>query len=151
MERFRVLVCGGRDYHDKARIGEFLTALSIRVGMFWVIQGGASGADVLAGDWGRENGMPVAIVPAHWSFYNKSAGPIRNNWMLELFPHICVAFPGGKGTADMIKQAKKGNVPVMEVTASGELLLSNEVAHRINEYRMYKQVLESENGKDQVG
>jgi hypothetical protein len=31
-------------------------------------------------------------------------------------PHLVVAFAGGKGTANMIKQSKKAGVRVVEVT-----------------------------------
>jgi hypothetical protein len=30
-------------------------------------------------------------------------------------PHVIIAFPGGNGTADMIRQGKKAGVPVYEV------------------------------------
>jgi len=51
--------------------------------------------------------------PADWSRHGKSAGPIRNRQMLiEGRPDIVVAFPGGKGTANMIKQAVEAGVKV---------------------------------------
>jgi hypothetical protein len=32
--------------------------------------------------------------------------------MLEWKPDLVIAFPGGRGTADMVKQAKAAGVPV---------------------------------------
>lgn len=43
----------------------------------------------------------------------KAAGPIRNQRMLdEGKPDLVVAFPGGRGTADMVRRAKAAGVPV---------------------------------------
>ena len=47
-------------------------------------------------------------VDADWAKYGPVAGPIRNQDMLDLHrPKMVIAFPGGKGTADMVKRAKK--------------------------------------------
>jgi hypothetical protein len=35
--------------------------------------------------------------------------------LLEGKPDLVVAFPGGKGTADMVRRARKANVPVKEI------------------------------------
>jgi len=51
--------------------------------------------------------------PADWGKYSKSAGYIRNKQMLaEGKPDLVVAFPGGKGTANMVKLAKLANIPI---------------------------------------
>ena len=45
-----------------------------------------------------------------------TAGHIRNQQMIdEGKPDLVVAFPGGAGTADMIRRAKKHNLKVIEV------------------------------------
>ena len=45
---------------------------------------------------------------------------IRNQEMLdEGLPDLVVAFPGGKGTAHMVKIAQKANVMMLQVTTSG--------------------------------
>ncbi len=52
--------------------------------------------------------------PAEWSKYGRRAGPIRNKQMLDVGkPHLVVAFPGGAGTANMVKQAKAAGVPII--------------------------------------
>ena len=81
----------------------------------FIIQGGARGADSLAGLWAKSTGSPCAVVSANWDHYNKAAGAIRNRWMLELQPDLVVAFEGGYGTANMIKQAKQKGIEVIEV------------------------------------
>jgi ABC-type Fe3+-hydroxamate transport system substrate-binding protein len=46
--------------------------------------------------------------------YGPSAGPIRNGRMLEYKPDLVIAFPGGRGTANMVKQARKAGIAVVE-------------------------------------
>lgn len=72
-----------------------------------LIHGCATGADIMAGEWAKANGIPVLEYPALWKLHNKRAGPIRNVQMLEEGnPDLVVAFPGGRGTAHMVGIAK---------------------------------------------
>ena len=80
-----------------------------------IISGGARGADTLAEEWADENNIPKTIVKADWKTHGKAAGPIRNQQMLDLKPNMVVAFPGGNGTADMVRRSKKANFEVIEV------------------------------------
>ena len=115
----RVLVCGGRDYngdqpwnHVMAVLGDLHDETPIAA----IIQGGASGADCLARCWADMYGVKCVTVPADWETHGKAAGPIRNRRMLMDFkPDLVVAFPGGRGTADMVRQAREAGVPVMDV------------------------------------
>jgi hypothetical protein len=112
----KVLCCGGRNYHDYQLVSLALDNLRLRLGDFAVIHGNATGADELSGLWGRSKGLPVIQVPANWHFYSKSAGTIRNGWILDLCAPTCaVAFPGGKGTADMITKCKAAGLDVWEI------------------------------------
>ena len=53
--------------------------------------------------------------PADWKQYGRGAGPIRNREMLQYSePDIVVAFPGGAGTADMIRAARTAGYPVVQ-------------------------------------
>lgn len=108
-----MLVCGGRDYHDYAKMGEVLDELKLSDTLF-IIEGGAGGADSWARFWARNRNIPCATVAAWWQ-HGLAAGPIRNSWMLLLEPDLVLAFPGGKGTADMVRQAKAAGVEVREV------------------------------------
>lgn len=46
----------------------------------------------------------------------KAAGPIRNQHMIDTAkPDLVVSFPGGAGTADMVRRAKAAGVRVIEV------------------------------------
>ncbi|WP_442786135.1 SLOG family protein [Methylorubrum sp. SL192] len=80
-----------------------------------VIQGGATGADALARGWARDRGIIFDSYIADWG-WSRRAGPIRNARMLaDGKPHLVIAFPGGRGTADMIRQAEAAGVPVVRV------------------------------------
>lgn len=112
-----VLVCGGREYSDQRAVSRALNAVHEKHGVEMIIEGGAPGADSLAFEWAFANGIPVAEVKANWDRFGRKAGPIRNRAMLKLNVEAVVAFPGGKGTANMVKQAKEEGIPVWEVGA----------------------------------
>lgn len=109
---FKVLVCGGRDYQDRELMFSVLDGWHARMHISLVIEGGQSGADRLAKEWAISRGVHHAGVTALWKTYGNSAGPIRNRVMLTLGPHMVIAFPGGKGTADMVRAAKEAEIAV---------------------------------------
>lgn len=112
----RILVCGGRDLDDKEFIFSTLDALDKEVGIHYVITGGARGADYWANCWASHHKKEVSVFPAQWEKFGKGAGIIRNKQMLDYGqPEMIVAFPGGRGTADMVKRAKKAEVEVREI------------------------------------
>lgn len=111
----RVLVCGGRDYADYKRLSDVLGELYGSAPFEVLIHGAASGADRLAGEWADQHGVPELPVPAQWGRYGNRAGPIRNAHMLNAKPDLVVAFPGGRGTADMVRQARRAGVEVREI------------------------------------
>lgn len=110
----RVLVCGGRNFTDYKRVCQVLDGLST---VYLIIHGGARGADSLAGRYAEERGIPVECYPARWKEEGKAAGVLRNQRMLAAEPDIVIAFPGGKGTADMVRRAHKAGVFVHGVLA----------------------------------
>lgn len=110
----RVLVCGGRDYNDCVRVGLQLRMLKATQ----VIEGGATGADYCAAHWAAKAGIPVETYPADWKTHGKAAGPIRNQQMIdEGKPDVVIAFPGGRGTADMVRRAQSAGIPVIEAAS----------------------------------
>lgn len=112
----RVLVCGGRDFSDRRYLAAALEELHAQQAFTLVVTGGASGADALADDWAKRKGIDRAIFPANWGGRGVMAGPHRNALMLFLGqPEIVVAFPGGRGTADMVLRAERESVPVMRL------------------------------------
>jgi hypothetical protein len=111
----RVLVCGGRNYTDRERLFTELDAIHAATLIDVIIEGGASGADNLAGSWARVRNVSSWRVPADWRL-GRGAGHARNAKMLAMCePALVVAFPGGAGTADMVRRARDAGVTVREV------------------------------------
>lgn len=110
-----ILVCGGRDFSQKARLFGSLDAVHEKHTIDLLIHGDARGADRLAEEWAKRRQVPYLGVPARWgALGNKVAGPERNGRMLVWKPEVVIAFPGGTGTANMIEQADAAGVRVWE-------------------------------------
>lgn len=112
----RILVCGGREYSDGQRVLLALSSVKEKRGLSCVIHGGASGADRLAGIAAVHLGVDVEVFWADWKTYGKRAGPLRNQRMLlEGKPDGVIAFPGGRGTEDMVRRAEKAGITVWRI------------------------------------
>jgi hypothetical protein len=113
----RVLVCGGRDYCDQDHVWNTLCELDAQRGPFEVvIHGCATGADTEGMIWAQGLGRKHAPFQADWRTHGRAAGPLRNQRMLdEGKPTLVIAFPGGKGTADMVRRAKAAGVEVIAI------------------------------------
>jgi hypothetical protein len=112
----KILVCGGRDFNDYKYLKQVLNRLQKQRGPFKkIIHGAARGADSLAAQYAAWYEIPVKAFPADWHKHGFAAGPIRNvQMLLDGKPDLVIAFPGGKGTANMIKVAKAAEVEVYE-------------------------------------
>lgn len=110
----RVLVCGGRNYRDMKSVFASLDGLDPVPSL--IVHGGATGADSCAGEWARKRGVVCRVYHADWHKHGRAAGPIRNQKMLDCGkPEMVMAFPGGVGTADMVRRAKAAGVKVTEI------------------------------------
>jgi hypothetical protein len=116
-----VLVCGGRDYDNFAEVSKALhreKPTKVVTGESWVGREEAHvrrspGADRLAYLWCLERDCPYQGYPADWRNFGLAAGPMRNTQMLAAEQvDVVLAFPGGRGTADMVRKAKSKGIPV---------------------------------------
>lgn len=116
----RVLVCGGRDFNDYICVYDTLDDVQTERGRFsHVIVGGAPGADHWGEAWAHHNRVPFTVFPAAWKKDGRAAGPIRNKRMLdEGKPDLVIAFPGGRGTADMVRRAEAAGIHVVEIISA---------------------------------
>lgn len=130
----KVLVCGGRDYSDRDKVFEVLDYINQnRSKITLLIHGAATGADALGMEWAKARGVEDDPYPALWTWleapsavikrradgtaYNANAGPDRNAKMLLVGkPDAVVAFPGNRGTNDMMERARLNGVRVWEVS-----------------------------------
>jgi len=108
----RLLVTGGRDYTNRTTMLIVLGHLMPEV----VIHGAARGADTLCDEVAKVLEIERMSFPADWDTFGRGAGSIRNSLMLkEAHPSLVLAFPGGKGTEDMVARAKKAGLVVLRV------------------------------------
>lgn len=113
----RVLVCGGRDFSDRNLVARTLAPYK-RAEL--IIDGAANGADQLASEWAEVFGVPNLRFPADWRKHGRAAGPLRNQRMIdEGRPDLVVAFPGGRGTADMIRRAEQAGIEIIRAGGEG--------------------------------
>lgn len=113
----RILVCGGRDYNDRETVFATLDEFHRTRPIGMLIYGMAPGADRIGSEWAIRRGVSLNGFRADWQRHGRAAGPIRNQEMLDKGrPHVVIAFPGGRGTADMIRRARAAGVEVQMVT-----------------------------------
>lgn len=117
-----IIACGGRDLiiSDQDCARSLLARVSgCRVHL--LIHGNAKGADAAINRAAHLLAWPCLAISADWQRHGRCAGPIRNQQLLQLaiekaialqspteqISILVIAFPGGKGTADLIQQARK--------------------------------------------
>ena len=99
-------VAGGRDY---THVFVMRSVLKPYADNGWsLITGAQRGADLTAETLWRDWEAPYQGVPARWGVRGRGAGPERNMRIARDYkPDLLVHFPGGAGTANAVKQAKK--------------------------------------------
>lgn len=119
------IVTGGRDYDLTDADRKWLDKMWERFGFTILLHGDCpTGVDRQAAAWARKLGLCDAACPAQWEEWRKKygrphgAGPARNHRMakacaLPMYA-VCLAFPGGRGTANMIKQCGIYQIDVFE-------------------------------------
>jgi YspA, cpYpsA-related SLOG family len=133
-----VLACGGRAFGEQAYyksdkqvesevkfVRQALDKLDQRFEFSRVIHGACgtwlddevyqlSGADRHADEWATLNCIDVVRCFADWKQYKRQAGPVRNLHMMKTYqPECVIAFPGGSGTANMVRIALRHSVRVI--------------------------------------
>lgn len=116
--RFVLAVCGGRDYADRDRVLATLDRVHAKRPVTLLVQGDCpTGADAFTRDWARARHLPCLGFPAAWETEGRAAGPLRNARMVAYGLDGLVAFPGGRGTADMTRRCHAAGVTVMVIPA----------------------------------
>ncbi len=113
---------GGRDLAwPHQRVAAELLARSSGRLVHLLLHGGARGADAVIARAAHQLGWCSLVMPAEWGRHGRAAGPIRNRELLEqaiaravahtspgsITSELVVAFPGGAGTASLVKQARR--------------------------------------------
>lgn len=134
MKTFRIAVTGGRDHtitpeEERAFRGllqeRWIANLNLTgSGLLVLRYGDAPGVDRRAAEIAQGAGCPTDPIPAPWEPMKKllgeddprwkAAGSIRN-WILLQGADLLVAFPGGRGTENAVRQASELGVEVVRL------------------------------------
>lgn len=98
----KLAVIGSRTFDDKNLLRKALDTFYPRIEL--IVSGGASGADTLAEEYAKEEGIPLQVLKPDWKTYGKAAGFIRNKDIVQA-SDVVVAFWDcvSKGTANSIQ------------------------------------------------
>jgi len=114
----KAIVCGGRDWptFSKEQI-EFIYDCIQKYDIDEIVSGGARGADSIIETLCNIVNFPFVKLDADWERYGKRGGYVRNSDMLDYIGDdgIVIAFPGGKGTANMTSIATENGNEVLYV------------------------------------
>jgi hypothetical protein len=111
MPKRRVIIAGGRDYHNYDALLEAVTESGFTIDV--VVSGGANGVDAMGERWAEENGVNLTIFRADWQTHGRAAGPIRNRKMAENADALIALWDGkSRGTKNMIETATKHGLMV---------------------------------------
>lgn len=138
----RILITGSRSWSDAQLLADVLSdtwhdATQLGHEAIVIVHGGADGADTLAGLWAQGNGLEEEVHHADWGTcgpdcspghrktrarggeYCPTAGHRRNQHMLDAGADLVVGFQrnNSRGTADCLRRARAGGLPVRHITA----------------------------------
>lgn len=122
MSHARVMVTGSRNWSNAQAIEDALEGQLVEHGAITVVHGAARGADSIADNWAKAKiaqGAKVKVesYPAEWNKYGKSAGPKRNQQMVDLGATVVLGFPIGQsvGTRHAMGAARKSGIRVIDL------------------------------------
>jgi len=110
----KAIVAGGRDYKWNAKDYLLLHEIVVEYSIDEIVSGMATGIDSMGIKYAHENDIKLHECPAEWGKYGRAAGPIRNGYM-AYYSDMLIVWPGGRGTKNMIKQAKEAGIGIIEV------------------------------------
>lgn len=129
----RIAVVGSRDFDDDILMHQVLDDIVVKqFPDVMIISGGARGADLMAEDYAKINGILCEIHLADWETYGKSAGFIRNDKVIKN-ADLCIAFWDGKskGTQHAIGLCSKYHVGVKLIPVKEKPIRVNPTTGRL--------------------
>jgi len=110
------LVTGGSKFKGTRLVFEVLDRLHLERNFTHMVHGDAAGVDTMAHRWSKKAGVQPVAMEALWDYDGDPAGTKRNQRMWDLFqPKLVVAFPGARGTANMMRISFNGGAEVIDV------------------------------------
>ena len=108
--QMKLIVAGGRSYRlgkdDIEKLNSFSKVAEL-------VTGGATGVDSDAEAWAMSRNISITKFMPDWEHFGRAAGPIRNKKMAE-YADAVILFPGGKGTASMLKEAQIAELTIYD-------------------------------------
>ncbi len=109
----KLAVIGSRNFNDYNLL---MTRLNLHKPSM-IISGGANGADSLANQYAKANGLPILIFYPNWNGLGKSAGLIRNTQIIDAADEVAAFWnQTSKGTLDSIEKARRSGKTVYVYT-----------------------------------
>jgi hypothetical protein len=103
----KVAVIGSRTFQDYSLLKATLDQIP---GIQLIVSGGAKGADSLAEQYARENGIETPIFKPDWRKHGKIAGFLRNTTIVENSDMVVAFWDGvSNGTKNSIQTAGRLN------------------------------------------
>lgn len=115
----KVVIAGGRDIPPRVSYPLLLDAVQefeAKYGGITEVVSGAepNGVDRMGETWAEGLFIPIRKFPADWDQHSRAAGPIRNRQMAEYAEGLIVIHNVGRGSASMIREAKRQKLPKVE-------------------------------------
>lgn len=108
----KVIIAGTRNVKDYPLLVRTIEQSGWKDQITEVVSGCATGIDTLGEQWARTNNIPIKEMPANWSQYGNSAGPMRNRQMAEYADAAIVIWDGeSRGTRNMIENMIRRKKP----------------------------------------
>lgn len=119
----KILITGSREWpNDESTIrmvnDAIFKAAPGRSDIRLIVGDCPTGADWAAMEWAVRWGFEYDMHIARWDLYDKAAGPIRNQEMVDTRPDLVLAFPKpgsrNKGTLGCMLMAKRADIQVID-------------------------------------
>lgn len=107
-------VVGGRNFKDREFLEVELNKRLSENDNFFIVSGGAAGADTFAEEWAKKNRIRCVIFKPQYDKYPPKVAPIMRNEQIVKFCTHFLAFHDGKsrGTNNAIEWARKYKRPL---------------------------------------
>ena len=101
----KIAIVGSRNI-ENADIGRYVSAGDE------IVSGGARGADALAAEYARENGIKLSVFLPEYERFGRAAPIIRNRQIVDYADKVVAFWDGSsRGTLSVIKYAEKVGKP----------------------------------------
>lgn len=120
-KKVKLAIVGSRSFNDYGLMIEKIMEKYGDCEIECVISGGAKGADRLGARFANENNIALIEHKPDWERYGKSAGFIRNRYIIEDCTH-CIAFWDGEshGTKNDIDLCQETGKPCDVIIFTGD-------------------------------